>query len=125
MINIYQIQGKQCLVYENKIFVEADQASKDPLDLIGFYEKTKSAFCELIMPKGIKGFQKGHPKYGNGSNKGKHWKGKAKFCENCGKIGEKVGDRWNIDWANIDHKYRRVLEDYIGLCKKCHRKYDK
>ena len=51
-------------------------------------------------------------------------KGHPEVCEHCGKIGETINGKWNIDWANIDHKYRRVLEDYIGLCVKCHRKYD-
>ena len=31
---------------------------------------------------------------------------------------------WSIHWANIDHKYRRNLDDWIGLCAKCHRRYD-
>lgn len=50
------------------------------------------------------------------------WKGKPEICENCGKSGLK-GHK--IHWANIDHKYRRVLEDYIRLCVKCHMQYDK
>lgn len=49
------------------------------------------------------------------------WKGTPDTCENCGKSGF-TGRK--INWANIDHKYRRVLEDYIRLCTKCHGKYD-
>jgi len=49
------------------------------------------------------------------------WKGKPDTCEHCGKTGLDGGQ---INWANIDHKYRRVLEDYIRLCVPCHRKYD-
>jgi hypothetical protein len=45
-------------------------------------------------------------------------------CETCGEIGKKIGRRWNIDWSNKDHKYRRVREDYVGRCQKCHTKYD-
>lgn len=48
------------------------------------------------------------------------WLGKADHCEQCGKTG---GDK-RYHWANIDHKYRRVLEDYIQLCPKCHYNYD-
>lgn len=52
-----------------------------------------------------------------------HWvsnhKGKAKQCSICGKIGKR------IHWANIDHKYKRKLDDYISLCSKCHGHYDK
>ena len=51
-------------------------------------------------------------------------KGSPRCCEHCGKIGKKEGRAWNIEWANVDHKYHRVLEDYIGLCKKCHAQYD-
>ncbi len=46
-------------------------------------------------------------------------------CEDCGTIGNKVNGRWNIDWSNIDHKYRRNREDYSGRCHECHDKYDK
>ncbi len=52
-------------------------------------------------------------------------KGKPPKCEHCGKTGKKEGRRWNIDWANKNHKYRRILEDWFGLCKSCHGEYDK
>lgn len=48
------------------------------------------------------------------------WKGKPSLCEFCGTITAK-----KYEWANIDHKYRRVLEDYIRMCTPCHRKYDR
>ena len=51
--------------------------------------------------------------------------GNPEKCEDCGKIGEKKGRKWNIEWSNCDHKYRRVKEDYIGRCVKCHGEYDK
>jgi hypothetical protein len=50
------------------------------------------------------------------------WKGRPNICEHCGK--KETRSRY-IDWANIDHKYKRRLSDYIRLCKKCHRRYDK
>lgn len=50
----------------------------------------------------------------------KKWKGKPNLCENCGTTTAK-----KFEWANIDHKYRRVLEDYIRMCTKCHRNYDR
>ena len=49
------------------------------------------------------------------------WKPKTNTCEICGI--EKSGHQ--MHWANIDHKYRRVLDDYIRLCPKCHKNYDK
>lgn len=47
------------------------------------------------------------------------WKGKPKLCEMCGTTAAR-----KFEWANIDHEYRRVLEDYIRMCTKCHRNYD-
>jgi len=47
------------------------------------------------------------------------WKGKPSKCEMCGTENAK-----KYEWANIDHKYRRVLEDYIRVCTSCHRKFD-
>lgn len=49
------------------------------------------------------------------------WKGRPDTCEKCGKSG--LGGRF-IQWANIDHKYNRVLDDYIRMCAKCHYAYD-
>lgn len=49
-------------------------------------------------------------------------KGIPQKCLHCEKQWDKPK---SIQWANIDHKYRRVLEDYIPLCFKCHRNYDK
>ena len=49
------------------------------------------------------------------------WKGQPNTCEKCGKTGL-TGKK--IHWANIDHKYRRVLDDYIRLCISCHQLYD-
>ena len=49
----------------------------------------------------------------------RRWKDKPSICEMCGVTTAK-----KYEWANIDHKYRRVLEDYIRVCTSCHRKYD-
>jgi hypothetical protein len=48
-------------------------------------------------------------------------KGQPDTCEHCGMSGLKGRQ---IHWANKDHKYRRVLDDYIRLCKNCHTEYD-
>ncbi len=47
------------------------------------------------------------------------WKGRADHCDGCGIKGKRY------EWSNVDHKYRRVLDDYIPMCASCHRNYDK
>lgn len=46
--------------------------------------------------------------------------GKPKRCDECGTTDENKF----YDWANKDHTYRRVREDFRRLCRSCHRKYD-
>lgn len=31
----------------------------------------------------------------------------------------------SLDWANKDHKYRKIREDWMTLCRTCHVEYDK
>jgi len=54
-----------------------------------------------------------------------HWinrkLGKPKKCELCCK--EFKGR--HIHWANIDHQYKRNLTDWISLCVRCHKQYDR
>lgn len=77
----------------------------------------------LDKPEGI------HPRW-KGNKVGYHgvhtwikkWKGQPETCEGCGKTGLKGRQ---INWANKDHIYKRILDDYIRLCIKCHRKYDR
>ena len=42
--------------------------------------------------------------------------GPANSCEQCGKNDKDT----KYEWANIDGKYRRDVNDYIMLCKSCH-----
>ena len=48
-------------------------------------------------------------------------KGRPKKCEECGLNDPKR----TYDWANIDHSYERNLDDFIRLCRPCHRRHDK
>lgn len=54
-----------------------------------------------------------------------HWVnrklGKAQECVYCGK--SKNDGR--IQWASVSHKAKRDLDDYISLCVKCHKGYDR
>lgn len=75
----------------------------------------------------VQGFKNGHWK---GEDAGyvsihewvRRWKGKPTHCEQCGTVKT---TRCSIQWANKDHQYRRILDDYIALCVKCHRAWDK
>jgi hypothetical protein len=46
--------------------------------------------------------------------------GNAQECVYCGKTKEEG----IIDWANINHTFARKIEDYIPLCRSCHKIYD-
>jgi hypothetical protein len=48
----------------------------------------------------------------------KRHKEKAICCEHCGHVGY-------LEWANKSHEYKRDLNDWIALCKRCHIKYDR
>lgn len=48
-------------------------------------------------------------------------KGIPDTCCNCGKVSQKPRV---IQWANVDGKYRRDLDDYIPLCCSCHKYHD-
>jgi hypothetical protein len=48
-------------------------------------------------------------------------KGKPEICVDCGITCKER----KLHWSNIDHKYRRNLDDYMARCVSCHRKYDK
>lgn len=45
-------------------------------------------------------------------------KGKPTTCEHCGLTST------NLEWANKSHEYKRDLNDWLRLCRPCHRKYD-
>lgn len=50
----------------------------------------------------------------------KHF-GKATWCWNpgCNNIN------YDFEWANVNHKYKRDITDWIMLCQSCHSKFDK
>ena len=47
-------------------------------------------------------------------------KGNEKKCSQCGE--DEPSKRY--EWANISGEYKREIDDYIRLCKKCHYHYD-
>lgn len=46
-------------------------------------------------------------------------KQKPDGCQHCGR-----GDR-PLEWANVSKTYQRDLGDWIALCTKCHRAFDR
>lgn len=54
-----------------------------------------------------------------------HWikktLGSPMQCTRCGYTSENPK---KIHWANISHEYKRIVEDWIRLCAKCHKAYD-
>lgn len=47
---------------------------------------------------------------------GRHFE-KTGICEHC-------GEEKTTEWANGDHTYRRVREDWLELCRSCHWRMD-
>jgi|SRR3990167_1162781 len=45
-------------------------------------------------------------------------KGKAIICSKCNSIKA-------VQWANKSHEYKRDLDDWFALCRKCHHAYDR
>ena len=45
--------------------------------------------------------------------------GQPSLCEECGTTTAK-----RFEWANISGEYKRILDDWVRLCKKCHNLYD-
>ena len=46
--------------------------------------------------------------------------GRPMKCEHCGRT-----DKKKYEWANISGEYKRELSDWVRLCTKCHRIFDK
>jgi hypothetical protein len=46
-------------------------------------------------------------------------KGTPQQCDHCG-----TTDRKWYDWANKSHEYKRDLDDWLRLCRSCHRRHD-
>lgn len=109
-------------------------------------EETKKKISSALIGKdswnkGLKGFRAGEKRPGilpkgakNGSWKGDKvgyrgihkWielmLGKPKHCAHC--LNDKLTHR-QYHWANLSHSYKRNLSDWIRLCVKCHKAYDK
>lgn len=107
--------------------------AKEIVSVIG---KANSRFSKNHIPhnKGVKGFKNS----GTFNSRDSHpfWSGefpeysaihkwivrnygRANTCLNCTKIAKR------FDWANIDGKYSRNIEEWIQLCRSCHMLFDR
>ena len=83
----------------------------------GEHRSIETEFKKGQIPHNFKGENVG---YFSLHNWVKRHKGKPVECKTCGiTIKEK-----RMTWANIDHQYKRNLDDFISLCYSCHKKYD-
>lgn len=94
-------------------------------------ETRKKLIGKIPWNKGTKGIMPSGEKSGvwsiNPSYRALHlWVerqlGKPDTCNYCGKIG--LSGR-AIQWANISKQYLRIRSDWIRLCAKCHKAYDR
>jgi len=99
-------------------------------------ENARQSHLGKILPEKQKQKIREHAKYGNDNvmwggdsvtNQAMHmWvirhKGKATKCVDEGSSGSPCQGRF--EWSNVDHKYRRILEDYSERCTRHHRNYD-
>lgn len=51
--------------------------------------------------------------------------GSANKCIRCGLNTLPEGKKRYFDWANISGEYKREVSDWMQLCKKCHKAFDK
>jgi len=97
--------------------------------LKGIHQSPRTEFKKGIVPwnKGLEGYKMGEKHYNwkggdGGYGKLHYWvyqkKGRPTVCEFCGTTKGK------LEWANKSQQYRKELNDWLSLCKKCHVEYD-
>ncbi|KKL53679.1 hypothetical protein LCGC14_2273010 [marine sediment metagenome] len=91
-------------------------------------------FCSSSCSNFYRGYEgENHPRWvgDNISYCGVHsWMNKnfkkSPICNFCKKTPKKGRDgRTNLEWANVSGKYLRDRSDWIILCCKCHKEYDR
>jgi hypothetical protein len=109
-----------CKVCGKKIRVKPSRVHKNNRCSRGCYVKDITGKPNLKVRGKRHGSWKGNEaKYSSIHDYIRVKKGRAgdQKCAFCGKKAR--------DWANIDHKYSRDLDDYTALCRKCHINFDK
>jgi len=90
-------------------------------DNSGWFIKGERSNIEYEFQKGRipQNFKEEGVSYGTLHDWVSYHKVKPLSCEHCGLIKKR------IEWANKSHEYKRDIEDWIAICKKCHIKYDR
>jgi len=78
----------------------------------------------IVLPPPLRNEQKPFWKGEDAGYSAKHlWikrlKGTPRICDHCHSKKKR-----KYEWCNVDHKYRRDVEDWMRLCTSCHRTYD-
>lgn len=81
----------------------------------GFEPWNKGTVGLMPTPKNFKGDNVGYDALHDWVRRKR---GKAILCEWC-------GSKKTVQWANRSHEYKRHIDDWLSLCKKCHIKYDR
>lgn len=96
----------------------------------GFYGKTHTPEVRAKIAETSRGKvneQNGNWKGDDANYGSKHiWVyrrlGQPHYCEHCKRSDLK---HRQYHWANVSGEYKRIISDWIRLCVKCHKKYDK
>ncbi len=100
--------------------------------LLHHSDETKQKIGETKKGENNSSWKGESVKYAGLHNWKKRWSGNPPKCEDCGIEGKyiiymregKIAQRWSIEWSNVSREYHRDLDDFIGRCISCHKKYD-
>lgn len=82
--------------------------------------KVKIKISESMSNEGNHNWQGDKAKYNAIHMWVRRHKGKPQTCVDCNITSKER----RLQWSNIDHKYLRNLDDYVGRCSSCHKIYD-
>lgn len=83
---------------------------------------TRSALLKAITGENSKVWRGNYVGYRALHNWVEHYLGKPQVCEKCGITNLK---HRQYHWANKSRLYKRIITDWIRLCVKCHKAFDR
>lgn len=95
---------------------------------VKYHKYAKRIFCSRSCKSSYENTGKRHPQWKGkevGYNTIHRWVqryfGHPRQCTECNIDGKlNASGKWSIDWSNISGKYKRVKNDWRGLCRRCH-----